>query len=194
MITDEQMKKIEEYAAEKYAGFNDAHNMQGHINLVLKNAKLLVGKEGGDFRICKAAVLLHDIGYVHSDREHAKYSAKMAKGFLKTLGMDKETVERIITCIRYHGWKFRKERTTLEAKIVGDADRVEAFGPWGLARKFGDDLTSRKMGINETLADAENFTEKAFKSMHTKTGKEMAKPLYENSRGFFRLLKKQRGF
>jgi uncharacterized protein len=194
MIDRPQMKRIEEYAKKKYAGFSDVHDMQGHIYPVLRNAKIMARKEGGDFRICKAAVLLHDIGYVHSDKYHAKYSARMARTLLKTIGVDKGTAERVIACIRYHGWKFKKERTTLEAKIVGDADRVEVFGPWGLGRVFEDDLTKRKFGINETLARAEKFTEKAFRSMHTKTGKKLARPLYEYSMGFFKLLKKQRGF
>jgi uncharacterized protein len=194
VITGAQMKKIEEFARKKYENFSGVHNMRGHINLVLRNAEILAKKEGGDLRICKAAILLHDVGYVYSDREHAKYSARMAGAFLRNLGMDKGTVERIITCIKYHGWKFKKERTTLEAKIVGDADRMEVFGPWGLGRVFEDDLTKRKFGINETLARAEEFTEKAFRSMHTKTGKKLARPLYEYSREFFRLLKRQRGF
>jgi HD superfamily phosphodiesterase len=188
------MKKIEEFAMKKYAGFSDTHNMKGHIDIVVKNVELIAQKEGGDIGICKAAALLHDVGYVQDHKEHAKYSAIMTGEFLRGLGLDEGTVERVIACVEYHGWRDFNERATLEAKIVGDADRLELFGPWGIIRVFEDNLTNIKMSINEALAHTEDLTEKAFKSLHTKTAKEMARPLYENSREFFRLLKRQRGF
>jgi uncharacterized protein len=192
MITDAQMKKIDNYAKEIYKTFNDTHNMSGHINLVLKNVELIAKKERADIGICRAAALLHDIGQVHGHERHEKRSADMATEFLNTIGLDKDTIRETVHCIEAHGSNWEKERS-IEAKVVSDADKLEVLGCWGIIRVFEHALRI-KNGINDALAFTEKITESAYNSLNTKIAKDLAKPLYENSREFFKLLKKQRGF
>lgn len=190
------MKKIEEYVSGIYKdfekSFNDTHDMPGHVDLVLKNAENIAKGEGADVSICKAAVLLHDIGQVQGHKDHEKRSAEMAIMFLKGIGVDENTVSRIVHCIEAHSSGWTKERS-LEAKVVSEADKLECLGSWGFVRVFENRLKQDK-SINEALSTAEKVTESAYGRMDTGTAKKLAKPLYESNREFFRLLKKQRGF
>jgi uncharacterized protein len=118
-----------------------AHNIE-HVmrvyNLVIKLAE----NEKVDLDVIKIAVLLHDIGGTKERKDpsgktdHAVESAKLAKPFLKKLGLSKDKIEHILNCIVSHRYRSEQKPKTLEAKIVFDADKLETVGAIGIARNF----------------------------------------------------------
>jgi uncharacterized protein len=60
----------------------------------------------------------------------------MAGSILKDLGFSKNKIEHIQDCIISHRYKNKHEPKTIEAKILFDADKLDALGAIGLARGF----------------------------------------------------------
>ena len=93
-----------------------------------------------DGRVVTLAVLLHDIGREREDRGeidcHAEWGAEEAGRILAAVGADDETIERVRHCVRAHRYSNDVEPETLEAKIVSDADNLDALGAVGIARVF----------------------------------------------------------
>lgn len=93
-----------------------------------------------DDRVVTLAVLLHDIGRAREDRgeidDHADWGAREAEGILETVGGEPKTIERVAHCIRAHRYSTGPEPKTLEAKLLSDADNLDALGAIGIARVF----------------------------------------------------------
>jgi len=95
-----------------------------------------------DLEVLKAAALLHDISKAkdYDDKtgaaDHAVEGAKMAGPILKKLGFDEDKIKHIQDCIISHRYKTDNQPGTLEAKILFDADKLEAIGAIGVARAF----------------------------------------------------------
>ncbi|MFA4818013.1 MAG: HD domain-containing protein [Parcubacteria group bacterium] len=138
-------KKIEEvkkFAEKHLADDSDsAHNIE-HVMRVYNLAIKLAEKEKVDLDIIKIAVLLHDIGGAKERKDssgktdHAVESAKLAKPFLIKLGLSKDKIEHILSCIVSHRYRSEQKPKTMEAKIVFDADKLETVGAIGIARAF----------------------------------------------------------
>lgn len=63
-------------------------------------------------------------------------SEELISEFLFELNIPKETISKIIEIISQVSFSKGSIPTTLEAKIVQDADRLDALGAIGLARTF----------------------------------------------------------
>jgi uncharacterized protein len=112
-----------------------------HILRVYALAERICQREGADWEIVRAAVLLHDatppeISEQAVNRESHHYSsAEYAAQILQAEGWQPERIEEVCHCIRAH--RFRDDREapqTLEAKILFDADKLDAIGAIGVAR------------------------------------------------------------
>lgn len=109
-----------------------------HIDRVRKNAHLIWSKEQkGDWFIIEMAALLHDIP---DDKLNESEEAGWMKldSFLQSIQLDSETASRIKGCIETVSYKGGRviELESIEAKIVQDADRLDALGAIGIARTF----------------------------------------------------------
>ncbi|MBT2641959.1 HD domain-containing protein [Bacillus sp. ISL-41] len=109
-----------------------------HIDRVRKNARLIWSKEQqGDWFIIEMAALLHDIP---DDKLNESEEAGWMKldSFLQSIQLDSETSSRIKSCIETVSYKGGRviELNSIEAKIVQDADRLDALGAIGIARTF----------------------------------------------------------
>ncbi|TMO59815.1 HD domain-containing protein [Pseudoalteromonas aurantia] len=114
-----------------------AHDIT-HIERVVKVAKALALSEQADMEIVVAAAWLHDCVAVaknHPDRAKAsKMAADKAVTFLQTLKFDETKLEAVHHAIVAHSFSANVRPTTLEAKIVQDADRMDALGAIGVSR------------------------------------------------------------
>jgi uncharacterized protein len=111
---------------------DEAHDMK-HVLTVLANAKAICAKENGDWSIIEPAALLHDVerppeDYMHKKYDHAELSSQTAG----KLGYG----ERVVKAIREHSAGKGPKPTTLESRILWDADKLDSFGAMGLARWF----------------------------------------------------------
>jgi len=135
----QKIKKIaEEYLKKCDAGHDINHTLRVY-NLCLK---LTQGLKGIDLEIIQLAALLHDIGGFKELRDktgkvcHARESAKVAKKILKNFKYPKEKIDKIIHCILAHRHRTGVKPETKEAKILFDADKLDALGAIGVARAY----------------------------------------------------------
>lgn len=124
-----------------------AHDL-GHLSRVWANARAIALDEPQvDWPVLEAAVWLHDLVNQPKDspdRARAStLSAAAAVDFLRADGFDPAKLEAVAHAIAAHSFSAGIPPETPEARILQDADRLEALGAIGLARMF---LISGRMG------------------------------------------------
>jgi uncharacterized protein len=95
--------------------------------------------EGGNYEVIALASLLHDISDHKYNGGKEDAGGKVANKLLLDLGSSNElaaSVSKIIDQVSFKGAKVLDVTTSLEAKIVQDADRLDAIGAIGIARAF----------------------------------------------------------
>ena len=202
--------KVERKVIKLLDGRDSAHDFQ-HIKRVYKNAEVIGRREGADMKILLPAALLHDlVVYPKGSAKTSKSaddSADMAEKLLKSFRYPQDKIDKICYCIRTHSYSKRLVPATLEAKILQDADRLDALGAIGIARTFSvggserrsfynpDDpfwKSSRELDDREWTLD--HFPTKLLKlkdSMHTKTAREMAQERARFMELFIKQLQKE---
>jgi len=129
------MITIEE-ARSHYSGEDAAHDFE-HVLRVLKLAERIGRAEGADMEVLRAAVLLHDVARVAEDRGgpcHAEAGAQRAREILAQ--QPAEQVEAVAHAIAAHRFRGSTAPQTLEARILYDADKLDAIGAIGVARAY----------------------------------------------------------
>jgi uncharacterized protein len=167
-----------------------------HALRVRSNARRIWQNEGGDRTIIEIAALMHDV----ADPKVADPVTALAaiKNQLKALNHTEEEIIQIVHIIQ--NISFTREKagipcTSLECRIVQDADRLDAIGAIGIARAFS--YGGRKMrplwngplyeGHEDSLpmpdeSTIQHFYDKLLKLkdlMKTNTGKAMAAERHE---------------
>lgn len=109
-----------------------------HVDRVRRNAlKIWMDEKLGDPFIIEMSALLHDISDEKLNESIKKGEEKLAT-FLQTLELsneEKQYITQIINSISFKGGR-KLELPSIEAKIVQDADRLDAIGAIGIARAF----------------------------------------------------------
>jgi len=128
-------------------GGDGAHDVH-HLRRVWRSARKIAGAEpGADLLVLLAAAYLHDLVNPPKDsplRSRAsRLSAEKALPLLEDMGLDPARARAAAHAIEAHSYSAGIPPATLEARILQDADRLEALGAIGLARCF---YTGGKMG------------------------------------------------
>ncbi|WP_394787175.1 HD domain-containing protein [Rhodoferax sp.] len=119
---------------------DSAHDLN-HLNRVWVTATALLSTHpDADQLVVMAACYLHDLVNLpkdHVDRKNAsRLSAQQAKAQLSELGFPQEKLTGVVHAIEAHSYSAQICPETIEARIVQDADRLDALGAVGLARMF----------------------------------------------------------
>src|SRR6266487_2830969 len=115
-----------------------AHDFQ-HILRVYRNAEMISKKEeGADLDIVLAAALLHDLVVYPKGSTRtinsAYESAKIAKKILSEYKWyPAQKIEKVVDVIRIHSYSKKLTPSTLEGKILQDAEWLDAIGAIGIA-------------------------------------------------------------
>jgi uncharacterized protein len=125
-------------------GQEDGSHDLSHFQRVWKTAQYIDRKEnaGADLLILLAAAYFHDLVSLpknHPSRsESSRLSAEKTVGLLEGIfaGFPAEKIAGVRHAIHAHSFSAKIEPLTIEAKILQDADRLEAVGAIGLARVF----------------------------------------------------------
>lgn len=143
-----QAERIEQWASweQRFARFleqqrdSDAAHDDAHIQRVVANARFLAAEENAQLEVIIPAAWLHDCVTVpKNDRDRSQASrlaAERAGQFLQESAYPAEYVPAIVHAITAHSFTARVEPETLEARVVQDADRLDAIGAIGIARCF----------------------------------------------------------
>jgi uncharacterized protein len=128
-------------------GADPAHDLL-HVERVRATAAEIARAEGADVEVCETAALLHELfsypkGHPESHRS-GEVCAERAAALLRETGADAAFTERVAYAIRVHPFSAGIEPDTLEAKVLQDADRLDAIGAIGLARLFATTTAMRR--------------------------------------------------
>jgi uncharacterized protein len=174
-----------------YEEADPAHDFS-HILRVCQNAQFIGKKEGADMQVLLFSALLHDAGSVSKGLEDPIESEKrweIVLDFLNKKGLPKNIMEKILYAIEVHRFSKGIVPDTLEARILQDADRLDALGAVGIARVFMTGGTLGRALYNpfdpfcknrepdDKKWNLDHFYRKLLKlesGMHTKTAREMA--------------------
>lgn len=162
-----------------------------HVQRVARIAMMIAEKEGGDVEVVRKAAELHDVA--RNEENHAIRGAEVARDILSRKGYSKEFIERVCHCIASHSFTSGVKPETLEAKILSDADKLDAIGAIGIARAF---MYSGEKGrsIEDTLKHFEEKLLKLKDMMYTETGKKMAEERHRFLKEFYERIRKELRF
>jgi uncharacterized protein len=185
----------------------DGSHDPGHFQRVWKTARQIAIEEGGsaDLLVLLAAAYFHDLVTLPKDHPERVASSRLsAEGAERLLGQrwpvfPREKIEGVRHAIHAHSFSAGVEAMTAEAKIVQDADRLEALGAIGVARCFytagqldaqlfdAADPLAKRREPNDRQYALDHFQLKLFRlpaSMNTATGRRLAEKNAEWMRGF----------
>ena len=179
MSDDNLISQIKDFAL-KNSEREEIHGFQ-HVERVY-NMCIRIGKElDANLSVLKIAALLHDIGRINErksldKKNHAEISAEMALEFLDSnnFNLSKDDINNVIHAIRTHSFSMKLKPETLEAKILSDADKLDAIGAIGIYRTIGFTIKN-KGGIEQVIKHLESKIMKLKDRMYLDTSKEIAK-------------------
>jgi uncharacterized protein len=157
------VQEIRDYARGHFSDAKFSHDWE-HTERVF-NLCMHMGKvKGADLEVLAIAAYLHDIGRVHQDKSkgnicHAEEGARMAKELLDKFPIPEDKKENVIHCILTHRFRNSHVPETPEAKILFDADKLDAIGAVGIARAY---LFAGEVGAVLHNKDADPLTTKAY--------------------------------
>ena len=203
------IKKLKSEVQKKLAKNDPAHDFE-HIMRVYKNAEKIGKQERANMTLVRPAVLLHDVvSYPKSDKRSknsSTHSSLQAAKILKRFGYNGHEIGIITQAIREHSFSKGMIPTTLEGKILQDADRLDALGAIGRARTFAIGGIEQRMFYNKTdpfcqkrIPNDQEWTLDHFykklllleKIINTKTAKKEARSRTKIMKRFLNDLKKE---
>jgi uncharacterized protein len=202
---DESVARVKAIAERFFEGARGSHDWE-HTLRVHRLCTHIGPIEGADMEVLLIASYLHDIGRCHQDASdgavcHAEKGAEMAWPLIRELRLDGGRKENIVHCIRAHRFRGDCAPQTLEAKVLFDADKLDAIGAVGIARAY---LFAGELGAKLHNADVDveatapysredtGFREYAVKlckikdRMLTGEGKRMARDRHAFMEAFFK--------
>jgi uncharacterized protein len=134
------IKDIKDFAQKCFSNSPGSHAWD-HTQRVYKLCMHIGHVEGADMEVLKIAAYLHDVGRPFQDESkgticHAEKGAEMAKDILEKYPLTNMQKANIIHCIRSHRFRGNFQPETLEAKVLFDADKIDAIGAIGIGRAF----------------------------------------------------------
>ena len=191
-IKGKNMDKIINFVKSELQHDNSGHGLQ-HALRVYSNAKKINDKEMGNEKIVLTAALIHD---TVDKKLYENFNGRIdyVKHFLSNNHYSSEEIDEIIYIISNISWNDGKntELNSLNAKIVRDADRLDAIGAIGIIRtiEYGNSIhrnfydndnivyNNGKYEFNQiTNSTLSHFYEKLLllkDKLHTKTAMDMA--------------------
>ena len=164
-----------------------AHDID-HILRVWKKCETLGKKLNANMEVLIAAVFLHDLGRHYGQEKHGELSAEKAAPILEKISFPQEKRKVVLDAIRFHEYFVPEEkRSTIEAKILSDVDRIDALGYVGITRHLIFYYYKRRLSIEDII----EMVNKRWASVELKESKELGKKDYLVILNFFKELKKE---
>ena len=87
------------------------------------------------------AALLHDIGRRHQDNSrgsvcHAEQGAAMTAELMVAFPLTDDQKTNVVHCVHAHRYRKAPHPDTIEARVLFDADKLDAIGAVGIARAY----------------------------------------------------------
>jgi uncharacterized protein len=145
-----------------------------HIERVFKNTILISREEKVDVFIVSLAALLHDIADPKFYNGDETIGPRIASEFLKKQKVSSSIIEHVTHIIKHISFKnsFDKESkkfTSIELKVVQDADRLDAIGAIGIARCFNYGGFKNRTLYNPAISPNLTMTKEQYKTSDAPT-------------------------
>ena len=176
-----------------YESADSAHDFS-HIMRVYKSAQRIGKAEGADMQVLLYAALLHDVGDESKlsgpSAESDALRLRIAEEFLKKKNLTEDLRNKVLYAIDVHRFSKGIVPATREAKILQDADRLDAMGAIGIARVFitggamgrkfysPEDPFCKKRAPDDKMWNLDHFFKKIMKlesGMYTETARMIAR-------------------
>lgn len=131
------VEKTAKYVKQKLLNEPTGHDWY-HVERVWRLARRIQEKEGGDSETIALGVLLHDLSEYSVKEFNEKKEGLIVNGIMDVLGIDEPMKKKVLAIIRasqYNG-DDTKSASALEARVVQDANWLDAMGAIGIARVF----------------------------------------------------------
>ena len=195
-MEEEIIKKTEKFIKNKLYGEGSGHDWW-HTYRVWQIVKKIGKEEGVDLFVVQLAALLHDVAdWKFQDGGDDSVGAIIAKEWLEKFNVNPKTIShicKIIVEISFKGAGVKDKVSSIEGKVVQDADRLDAIGAIGIARCFAYGGSKKRQIYDPTVKlkihksfkqykkgdspSINHFYEKLLSlkdRMNTKTGKRIA--------------------
>ena len=110
-----------------------------HTLRVVRLAEEIGAREGADMAILIPAAVFHDIARPLEEETgapHEEAGATIAESYLASVRYPADRITGIVHAIRAHRYSSGIAPETLEARVLSDADNLDAMGAVGIARTF----------------------------------------------------------
>jgi len=156
---------IKKIAKKYFDDITGSHDWE-HTLRVSRLCERIGPAEGVDMVVVLIAAYLHDIGRSHQDNSngavcHGEKGARMAEPILNQLPISKAQKQNIIHCILSHRFRGNHSPETEEAKVLFDADKLDAIGAVGVARAylFAGEVGARLHNPGVKVEETEPYSE-----------------------------------
>jgi uncharacterized protein len=211
MIGPQVMRRLEDVAERRCQGNGPAHDWQ-HVLRVRANARRIAVAEGADPLVAATAALLHELFNYPKDHPDAARSgdvcAEHAQKILREAGAEEADIEPVCAAIRDHAFSKGIVPESLEARVLQDADRLDAVGAIGIARCFAtagelrrpfydpDDPFCRGHVPDDRRFSLDHFYRKLLRiesTLHTEEARKLARERVAFLRAYLTQLEKEIG-
>ncbi|MDT0637077.1 phosphohydrolase [Citrobacter werkmanii] len=194
MELQDWQSKFEAWLRDNHCGQDAAHDIS-HFRRVWKTSQKLSQDASVDWLVVLTACYFHDLVSLpknHPDRHRSSVlAAQETRRMLRRDFPDfpQHSIPAVCHAIEAHSFSAKIAPETIEAKIVQDADRLEALGAIGLARVFAvsgalgvalfdaEDPFARQRGLDDKQYALDHFQTKLLtlpSTMQTEQGRHLA--------------------
>lgn len=163
-LDDESITLARARAEQHFKDASGSHDWE-HTLRVIRLCERIGPAEKADMTVLTIAAALHDIGRSHQDRSngkicHAQKGAQMAGTMIRDLDLADRQKENIIHAIMTHRFRGDNIPETIEAKVLFDADKIDAIGAVGVARAylFAGELGARLHNPHNNISNAKAYS------------------------------------
>ncbi len=186
-----------------------AHGLD-HVRRVVAWARRLAAAENASLAVVVPAAWLHDCVVMPKDAPGARHAsaaaAECAGAFLQQAGYDAQLIPGIQHAIEAHSFSSGIVPRSAEARVVQDADRLDALGAIGLARCLAvgaslgrplldpSDPFAERRSVDDRRFTLDHFPAKLLRigaTMTTAAGREEAARRTQFLRGFIEELRRE---
>lgn len=198
MNEDQIISNTIDFVKKELVGAEGGHDWF-HTERVFNNAKRIAKTEKANSFIVAIGALLHDIADAKFHDGDETIGPKIARKYLFKQNIDSAIIEHVIKIIENISFKSSLSNnqngfTSIELRVIQDADRLDAIGAIGIARCFNYGGFKNREIYNPEIKPNLNMTKAEYKKstaptinhfyekllllkdkMNTKTGQKLAK-------------------
>lgn len=177
MMKKRQLHLIKNYVMKLFQHDETGHDFY-HMQRVARLAKEIALYENADSFICELAAWVHDVGDRKLFENPAVVIAEM-NDFLASIQISQANIDLVNEIIKNISFSKGNVPSSLEGKIVQDADRLDAIGAIGIARTFAYGGAKGQLIHHNDRKDTsiQHFHDKLLKlrdGIHTEKAKQIA--------------------